>query len=143
MNFNELHKRLQAEGYDPHIWERGPSTLSFGEYRIEKVGDDWRVCSTERGEIIQEYLVTSDESAACTFFYENVSSMMWHFKTFLDHASADALERTLSDAGLQVWRNDIPQFNGPNDPRYRVFVVGSDLHRANALIGTFAAPKPS
>ncbi len=143
MNFNELDERLQAEGYGPHISERGPSSLSLGDYRIEEVGDNWRVCSTDRGKVTQEDLVTSDESAACTFFHENVSCMMWHFKTFLDRPSADALERTLSDAGLQVWRNDIPQFNGPNDPRYRVFVSGSDLHEANRRIGAFAGREPS
>ena len=41
----------------------------------------------------------------------------------------------LKAGGIAPRRNDIPNFNGPGDARYRIFVLGRDLMRAEQIAG--------
>ena len=134
MDFAGLKRRLQQEGYGPLIGEHGPHLLSIYDFRIEKAADGWSVCATERGEILETYLATPDEAAACAFWFDKIAGTMLHLATFENRQPADELERALTGVGIAVWRNDIPHFNGPNDSRYRVFVAGRDLQKARQLI---------
>ena len=78
MTFAELTARMVNEGYQHLLFERGPTLLAIYDFRIEisgKVPRTWRVCETERGQILKTYLETRDEAAACAFWYDRVSQM--------------------------------------------------------------------
>ena len=134
MNFQHLKTCLQDQGYGPLIAENGPSLLSIYDLRIEQVGDTWRVCDTERGEILETFLTTRDESEACRYWYDRIAGTMLHLATFKAAGDARSLQHALEAAGVKVLRNDIPSFNGPNDARYRIFTAGRDLHRARSIM---------
>ena len=134
MNFQHLKEHLQEQGYGPLIAENGPKLLSIHDFRIEQLDDHWRVCDTERGEVLETHLTTRDENEACAFWYERIAGTMVHFATFKSAGEASSVERALVSAGVKVWRNDIPSFNGPNDARYRIFTAGRDLKRARSIM---------
>jgi hypothetical protein len=134
MNLQHLKERLQDQGYGPLIAENGPGLISISDCRIERVADQWRVCATERGEVLETYLTTRDESEACHYWYDSIAGRMLHLATFTAAGDARSLQRALEMAGVKVWRNDIPSFNGPNDARYRIFTEGRDLKRARLIL---------
>jgi len=134
MTLQHLKARLQDQGYGPLIAENGPSLLSIYDLRIEQVDGGWRVCATERGEILETYLTTPDECQACRYWYDRIAGTMLHLATFKAAGEARSLQRALEAAGVKVWRNDIPSFNGPNDARYRIFTAGRDLHQARSIM---------
>ena len=132
MNLPELRQRVEQEGYARQISESGPRVLTIHDLRLEQVDGLWRVCDTERGETLKIHVESADESAACAFWYERISGTMTFLSGFADRAPAERLQQALAAAGLQVWRNDIPQL-GSSDPVYRIFVAGRDLVAAKRV----------
>src|SRR5258708_2766225 len=98
MNLKQLKERLQDQGYGPLIAENGPRLLTIYDFRIEQVDDHWRVCDTERGEVLKTYLTTRSESEACDFWYDRIAGRMVHFATFKSAEEADSVERALVSA---------------------------------------------
>lgn len=139
MTLDQLKQRLRSEGYGsigagPLIYESGPHLLAIQDFRIERTDGTWRVCDTERGEIVLTHLVTPDESEACRYFHDSVGAMMLFLAGFGDSAAAARVERALREAGLEPWRNDVPAHLAPDGRRYRLFVRGRDLARARPLV---------
>ena len=140
MDLTELKSRLHNESYDHLGCESGPYLLAIFDFRVERVDGIWRVCDTERGEVVHTHLTTPDESVACDFWYSRISEKTLFLVGANDRGIIDRLEQELKAAGMKVWRNDIPQFNGPDDPFYRIFVAGADLLKAKRLIQGVGSP---
>lgn len=133
MNLDALNKRLATEGYGPLVSELRPWGLMIQDLYLEVIDGLYTITWTERGEVTETVYASHDEEAACNCFLETVSGRRWHFRTFQDARQADMLTERLGAAGITPWRNDIPNFNGPGDARYRIFVLGRDLMRAEAV----------
>ena len=133
MTLEELDARLVEEGYGPLIYERGPWGLAILDFRIQRNGGSFTVCWSERGEVLETWLATSDEAEACAFFLAEAGSLSWHLATSQDEPWIGRLGVALETAGIPVRRNDIPNFNGPGDARYRIFVNGRDLRRGREI----------
>jgi hypothetical protein len=131
MTLDQLEQQLLTEGYV--ISERGPRLLSVGDVRLDANHGSFVVGLTERGEMLQTYISTDDEDAACRCLHEQVAGRSWHLATFEDRARVEALGNALVAAGILVIRNDIAAFNGPNTPRYRIFVPGPALQQARRI----------
>lgn len=138
MRLDDLKEYLRADGYGALISASGAWGLEIGDFRIQREADGIVVAWTERGNITSTVLATRDEAEACRCFIDTVGTLKLHFGTFRNRAEADALTALLRGAGIDVWRNDIPNFNGPGDARYRIFVDGRDQKRAAEV-----APPPA
>ena len=133
MTLDGLYDRLVSDGYGHLIFVRGPWGLAVGDLRIERKGGTFTICWSERGEVLETVLVTADEQEACNAFRAKVASISWHLATSTDRATIERLGEELGAAGIETRRNDIPDFNGPGDARYRIFVQGSDLARGGEI----------
>jgi hypothetical protein len=133
MNLDTLKKQLFAEGYGDLVHDLRPRGLMISDLHLKTTDGLFTVAWTERGEVTDLLHASKREEAACRCFYDVVSEQAWHFRTCRDAGEADALTMKLQYAGLNVRRNDIPNFNGPGDARYRIFLAGRDLQRAMRL----------
>jgi len=133
MKLEDLDRDLVAEGFGPLIHERGAWGLAVGDLMIVGRNGLFHVGVTERGQMGVTSLSTADEDEACRYFHERALGQFWNGATFTEAAAADALQSLLEGEGVDVIRNDIPHFNGPDDARYRLFVHGRDLERVRAL----------
>ena len=133
MTLDELYDRLVADGYGNLIFVRGTWGLAVGDLRIERKEGKFTICWSERGEVLETVLVTADEQQACNAFLAKVASISWHLATSTDCATMERLGDALRAAGIETRRNDIPDFNGPGDAHYRIFVHGSDLARGDEI----------
>lgn len=133
MDIEALYRHLFESGYDKLI---GRSGDGFGllDYYIERQGGLVVVCDKERGEIVQVWLETGDEAAACAYFLGQVSTRLLHLYATSDAAAVERRQAALRAAGVDFERNDIPNFAGPGDTRYRIFVAGRDLKTAQQAL---------
>jgi hypothetical protein len=136
MNLDELHTCLVEEGYGPLIFERGPWGLAVGDFRIVQRDGSFTLCWSERGEVYETLLVTTDEQAACDAFRAEVSQFSLHLAASEDRATIERISAALTAAGIAATRNDIPDFDGPGDVRYRIFVDGRDLARGHEIVAS-------
>ncbi|ARD23012.1 SPOR domain-containing protein [Shewanella japonica] len=135
---SELTEKLLAEGCTPESF--AVLSRQSDAYCIDKIWGEWAVFYSERG-IDSKPIYTSDsETEACEFFYDYILKQEhWHLVGFFKvEAEALELESMLDKIGIHSIRNDIPAFNAPNDPRYRVFVVGKDIFKAKEKLGSLA-----
>lgn len=116
---------------------------NHGNFRVGNVGgaDDafcltenygtWEVFYTERGTKSPIFSSTS-ETEACEFFYKQIMEMEhWHIVGFFkEKKNLETLEKSMKEKGIIFHRNDIP-YGGPNDLRYRIFVIGKEKFKAN------------
>jgi hypothetical protein len=133
MTIDELFLHLQAEGYDLLVLRKATG-VSILDVDLDQHDGAFHVCVKERGLIVDTLFETRDEAAACAWYLEQVSLSQMHLATSADEAEARRQQAVLAAAGIPVRRNDIPNFNGPGDARYRLFVAGSDLKRARAAL---------
>jgi len=136
MTLDGLYECLIEEGYGPLIVERGPWGLAIGDFRIVRRDGSFTLGWSERGEVLETVLVTSDEQAACNAFRAEVASLSLHLVASEDRATIERLGAAVTAAGIAVRRNDIPNFNGPGDVRYRIFVDGRDLARGREIVAS-------
>jgi len=133
MHLDALKTRLLVEGYGDLVHELRPWGLMISDLHLKMSEGMYIVAWTERGAIVEQLLASADEGAACECFHDVVSGQKWHFRTFRTPPEADALTILLRAGGIKVSRNDIPDFNGPGDARYRLFLAGRDLARAEEI----------
>jgi hypothetical protein len=77
---------------------------------------------------------TGNEAQACAWYLDQLSIWPLHLTTSEDEAVVVRQQAALEAAGIMVQRNDIPNFNGPGDGRFRLFVAGADLKRSQTLL---------
>lgn len=133
MNASETYEKLLAEGCNRQNFAIHHSQSDA--YCLAQREGKWAVFYSERGlDSAPEYESTSEEDAA-DFFYKCIMRQThWHIVGFFkDEADAIALEKALQSMGIKPIRNDMPAYKHKDDPRYRVFVVGKDIFKAQAL----------
>jgi hypothetical protein len=137
MTFAELTERVDREGYGHLLFERGPSLLAIYDFRIELCrsgSGQWRVCDTERGQILNIHLETFDEAAACALWYERVCGMGLLLCKWPTADLAEQAEVALTNAGIASHRNDLPEDPAFRGIRFRNFVAGRDLLRGAEVL---------
>ena len=61
----------------------------------------------------------------------------WHLvASFKKEENAEKLESRLLGLKVNPILNDIPSYARANDPRYRVFVAGKQIHVVREMLGT-------
>ena len=135
MNATEAYDRLISEGANPmqcFVHSRGASDDAIG---LTKEGNQWKVFYTERGCDSPPMFTSEHETEAAEFFYKEISKEKhWHLVGFFKkEENAHALEKELD--GITTIRDDIPNYKFAGDPRFRVFVAGSDIFPTRAKIG--------
>jgi len=136
MNIAELEDRLFDEGCSGYaLQSRGSSYDAFCLTRNE---GQWSVFYTERGIDSPPIYSTESESDACEFFLKHMQKQAnWHMVGFFtNEQNAIKLEAQLQDLNIEPIRNDIPAFTQANDPRYRVFVAGKQIHSVREKLGS-------
>lgn len=136
MTLRTLAERLAAEGYGDRVFA-GDSFIRAQDFQIERTSrlpPKWHVCVYERGQVVFSHLETTDEAAACVFWYKEVSGRMHMLHRWSSKAAAAQAEAALAAAGIRAMRNDLydePAFKGLI---YRVWVPGRDLAAAQHVI---------
>jgi hypothetical protein len=130
---DQLRRHLKNAGYSQFLTCDEPNRVGVYDLRIEKSGSDWRVFETERGQIVEAYAKTSDEGEALRAFLQIVSTRIYHLKTCNDADSITKFEAMLQAADVPFERNDVPY-----EGKLRVFVAGSDLLRAQQVVGSLS-----
>ena len=135
MKASELDQRLRDEGCNPSTYSIFGS--SHDAWCLDLRSGKWVIFYSERGIDSPPIHSSDSEEEACEFLFKKVTSEpQWHIVGFFQRESdAVALEARLSEHGISPVRNDIPAYRTRNDPRYRVFVVGKDIFRYQAVFG--------
>lgn len=135
MNRAELEARLLDEACNAFCIGRCHEQSDV--YCLDQVDGQWAVFYTERGLPSEPIFRSSAETEACDYFFNLITNIQhWHLVGyFRDEQHAVNLEQTLNAMGITPIRNDIPAYSGPNDPRFRVFVVGKHIFAVRAALG--------
>ncbi len=136
MNSIELNDCLLAAGCNPENYAIESRGSYSGSHLLHFANGLWQVCYTERGCNDAPTFTSPDEAAACTYFYNFVMGIRHDHCVgfFRTEATAAALSNQLSAYNMTPHTDQIP-YNGPHDPRFRVFVVGIDIFKARHLLG--------
>jgi hypothetical protein len=134
MRLGEVEAILLASGAAPHNFHVG-SEGADDALVLVRDGERFRIGYAERGRIREVLAEHDDEDAACRDFVDRVLSIrhLHLVGMFADEATARATADRLGVAGIPVQRDAIPF--GPCDVRHRVFVEGTDIHRAREVLG--------
>ena len=145
MKISELRAKLITAGCDADRFAIGDESGDCSDcvakddaYCLVKRGGTWSVVYVQRGRIDDTPLfATESADEACEYFYAFMTRHIHrHLVAFLkDERRVTELEAALRKADLDTVRNDIPAYNGPDDPRYRLFVVGTDVFEARKILG--------
>lgn len=107
-------------------------------YVLARQNNRWEVFYTERGCDSAPIFTSQSERAACLYFIKHVTSQpQWHLVGwFKKEVEATTMEEIVKALGARPVRNDIPNYAGFDDPRYRVFVFGKDIFAVRAAFPT-------
>jgi hypothetical protein len=135
MKASELPAKLTAAGCNQFCV--GDCFQLTDLHCLDYDGQNWHVFYTERGKRHDPIFSSPSEDEASRFYYQFITRMThWHLVGFFEQErAAFKLEEKLHSLEIATRRNDIPAYSGPNDPRFRVFVVGKDIFRARAALG--------
>jgi len=136
MNIEDLQRRLVEEGCSASNYSIGYRDSDV--YCLMKIDGVWKVFYTERGSDQPSIFESESETEACEFFFKYQTEKIRHVHIvgfFKSKENADALDAQLRSHGMETWQNHIP-YNGWDDPRYRIFVVGKDIFKAREILGS-------
>ena len=136
MNVQELEKRLEEEACSRSHYSLG-KRYPGGAYCLIHEDGKWRVLYSERNLDDEPLFEGESESEACAFFFEYMTTRILHTHLvgyFISLNNAEALAEKLAQQGIPTHRNDVP-YHGWHDPRFRVFVTGKDIFKAQELLG--------
>ena len=133
MTIWDLYEYLQKEGHEK-LLQKTQSGFSILDHTIERTDNGIRVCNKGQGETIETHFKAADEAEACYFYYTKVSGGLLYLCHSTDASYISVQQAILENAGIAVWRRDIPHCSGPETTRYRIFVDGTDLMQAQALL---------
>ncbi|MFD2721519.1 hypothetical protein ACFST9_22585 [Hymenobacter monticola] len=133
MTTADLNRRLLAEGANPANYAL--NTRSYDGFCLMHNGRGWAVFYSERGKDQEPIFISSDEDAACRYFFDFVMQMEHsHLVGFLrSEPAARALQARLAAAGITP--HPFRVLYAQNDYRHGVSVIGKDIFRAQALLG--------
>jgi hypothetical protein len=106
-------------------------------YCLTPVGDVWQVYYTERGQSHQPIFTSANEAEACAFYFDLLMGMRHEHCVgfFKEETAVHALQTTLTQHNIASHHDKIP-YDGPDAPRYRVFVTGKAIFAAQAILDT-------
>jgi hypothetical protein len=139
MKTTELRRKLEAAGCNPLLYVIGEPGSASDVYCLTRRGARWEVYFTERGRHEPPIYSSASEADACAFFFGHITAMRHEHMvgSFPTLAAAEALQARLAAAGVTA-RIDRILYSGPDDPRYRVFVTGTDVLVARGVTGLCA-----
>jgi len=136
---DELQKHLKNHCYQPSGFHVGGDWAGCGDtHCIEKTDSGFDIFYVERGQRYETIELHEDESAACRAFVKILERDEWSrghcvaWSTSMDEI--DRIARRMEARGVRVKRNDIPNYSGADDPRYRLFVFGRDKLTVDDMI---------
>ena len=134
MTTTELARRLLAEGCNPHNYAIG--TRSYDGFCLLHDGRGWAVFYSERGHDQEPIFSSLDEAEACQYFFDFVTQQEHRHLVgeLRSKPAAQALRAQLAAAGIATHAYALPY--APHDDRQIISVVGKDIFRARALLGT-------
>lgn len=132
----ELEQRLQQEGCSPSNYSVCSRGFASDVFCLARYQGGWRVFYTERGNDQPPIFESTSEEEACEFYFRFVMRIRHDHCVgfFRSKAETDALCEKLRAHGIPFHQDTIP-YGGPQDPRYRVFVVGKFIFDARSLLG--------
>ncbi len=138
MNIEELERRLHQEGCNGFVIQGRSFGPEIDAFCVELWGTEWNIFYRERGSDSPPIYTTASEADACEFFLEHMKKQPnWHCVGFFKNETyATTLEAKLRDLCVDPIRNDIPTFAHADDPRYRVFVAGRQIHVVRDILQT-------
>ena len=133
MTTTELERRLLAEGCNPDNYAL--NSRSYDGFCLMRQGQQWAVFYSERGADQPPIFTSTDEDAACRFFFDFVMRMEHrHFVAMLrSEPAAQALRARLDAQGIATHTYRL--LYAQNDYRQIVSVVGKDIFKARELLG--------
>lgn len=136
MNAASLTAQLLEAGCSRHNF--AVQSRQHDAFCLDHDGQHWSVFYSERGTDSPPIYKSSNEADACRFFYDYITKQEhWHLVGFYeDESEALELAAKLEAEGIACIRNDIPAYKAPDDPRFRVFVVGRDIFKARERLGS-------
>jgi hypothetical protein len=134
-NTADLIRRLEETGCNPLHYVVGEPFAVSDVYCLTRRGARWEVYFTERGRHEPPIFSSPSEAEACAFFFAHITAMRHEHMVgaFVTPAEAEMLQAQLAAAGVAA-RIDRILYSGPDDPRYRVFVTGTDIVIARSLL---------
>jgi hypothetical protein len=134
----DLSRHLQAECYQPNAYHVGDGWSGCCDaHCIEKTRSGFEIFYVERGRRSKSIDVLGDEAAACQAFIAWLDRTRWsrgHCIAFTRSlGEIEEISEKLAARGIAAERNDLPAYAGPNDPRYRLFVFGTDKLIVDAM----------
>lgn len=137
MNTVELIRRLEAAGCNPLLYVVGEPYEVSDVYCLTQRGEYWEIYYTERGRPEPPIFSSPSEAEACAYFFAHMTAMRHEHMigAFAALREAEALQERLAAAGVAARIDRIP-YGGANDPRFRVFVAGTDIFPARTLLAT-------
>ena len=142
----DLALYLNAERYQPGLFHIGSGWSGCGDtFCLEQTAAGFEAFYVERGQRAEAMWIEPDEAAACQAFVALLDREPWsrsHCVAFSDDlAEISRINELLSVRGIQATRNDIPSFDGPDRPRYRLFAIGKDKLIADQMMNEGLIPQ--
>jgi len=136
MKAKKLAARLTREGCHPASFSIGTSEGVTDAYCLVKREGIWTVFYTERGMDHPPIFESKREGDACRFFYDRIKSIVHRHLVgrFRDKDQAEKIRRRLARHGIES-RMDRYLHDDDDDPRYAVFVTGTDVFPAREVLG--------
>ena len=133
MTTAELERRLLAEGANPANY--AINARGYDGFCLMHNGRGWAVFYSERGQDQEPVFLSSDEDAACQYFFDFVMQMEHRHTVAVlrSEPAAQALRARLAAQGIAT--HAYPLLYAQNEYRQVVSVVGKDIFRARALLG--------
>lgn len=138
MNSTQLEQKLLAAGCHPNNFSIGAPWQKTDLFCLEQVNGVWQVYYSERGQRSAPIFETTDETAACAFYFDHIMQIQHrHLVGFFEsEARAVELMQRLAKAGLTAVRNDMPPLKAGTPPIKRVFVIGTEIFPVRQLYPT-------
>lgn len=135
MTIADLQERLLAAGCSRSNYHLGEPYRVTDVYCLAQRAGGWHFFYTERGKDSPPEKIFMDEAEACQFFYDFVMKIRHlhlvgfyqSLETFRQHT------RFLQQHGLTISTDQIP-YGGWEDPRYRLFVEGTDIFTVRQML---------
>lgn len=135
MTLDELKQRLHEAGCSTANYQIGEPWAVSDLYCLAKRNGRFHIFYTERGLDSPPEKIFDDEAEACQYYFDFVMNIRHnHLVGF--YQSADSLERHaafLEKHGIATTRDKVP-YGGWHDPRYRLFVEGTDIFTVQQLL---------
>jgi hypothetical protein len=138
MTLSELAALLEQKGFRKDAYCIGPGWERLGDaFALDLVDGKFEWFFVERGLRGKADISFDSEDEACQFAYKALSADKWaqsHLVGFFkNQVDAEEFAGQLREKGIESNFDRIP-YGGPQDPRFRVIVFGTDVFRVEPRI---------